>query len=104
MQLLVIKLTKEELLEDIITAMTAVGIEEAVVTESSTIQQFMGQNIPIFAGLRTETRRGGYCKMIAAKISDKAVLEELKSILSRAMIDLNDEDTGAAFVIPCEEF
>lgn len=101
MQLLFVKLLKEDLVEDIVTIMTAAGIEKACVAEASTMQQFMGRNIPIFAGLRTEIAPSSYCKIIFARVPDDDCLEEFRRLLKRAEIDLNDEETGAALALPC---
>ena len=103
MQLLFIKLAKENLLEDLITIITAAGLEHACVIDASTIQQFMGANIPLFAGLRTEIGNSTYCKVIFVRVPDTECLNEFRELLKRSQIDLNDEETGAALLMPCEK-
>ena len=103
MQLLIIKLAKEELLEDLLTALTDSGIETACIVDSSSIQKFMGQRIPIFAGLRTEMDHYSYCKVIAARVLYPESLDEFRRLLKRSIIDFIDLENGTALLIPCEE-
>ena len=103
MQLLIIKLAKEELLEDLLTALTASGLDTACIVDSSSIQKFMGQRIPIFAGLRTEMDHYSYCKVIIARILYPESLEEFRRLLKRSNIDFDDLENGTALLIPCEE-
>ena len=84
MQLLIIKLAKEELLEDLLTALTASGLDTACIVDSSSIQKFMGQRIPIFAGLRTEMDHYSYCKVIIARILYPENLDEFRRLLTQS--------------------
>jgi len=82
---LIIYICEEKYLEDIMTVLTAAGINEAFVIDSLNLTHALAYKVPIFAGLRAEIKQGPkYSKIIFATVNDNSTLKEILSVIKDA--------------------
>jgi hypothetical protein len=99
--LLTVHLYDEGALEDVLTALASLGVENAVVLDGQRMSRVLAFDVPIFAGFREEI--GGsssYCKYITALVDDEKVIDELASLLRQAGVDFEKPGTGRMYIIP----
>lgn len=100
---LLIHLYEEGTLEDVITALAGLGIEDAVVVDGQRLSQVLAFDVPIFAGFREEIgRRSSYCKVLSAIVDSPDVVDELVRYLKEAGVDFNQEGIGSMMAFPIE--
>lgn len=100
---LMIHLYEEGALEDVLTALASLGMENAVVVDGQRMSRLLAFDVPIFAGFREEVaERSSYCKVISAIADDPAVLDELLRILKGTGVDFEKEDVGLMMLLPIE--
>ncbi len=103
MKLLIIILNKVELLNDLLSVLVEVGIDQATILDSEGLGQHLAYEVPIFAGLRKlvgETK--AYNKTILALIEDSKVVTELQKLLKETNIDFTKNGTGVIFTVPVD--
>ena len=81
MHLLVIILYREDLLDEVLSALVEMEITGAPVVESTNMEQVLSEDVPIFAGLWQTTGGHGQTKMIFAPIHDPGLLDPLMALL-----------------------
>jgi len=100
---LMIHLYEEGSLEDALTALTSLGVENAVVVDGQRMSRLLAFDVPIFAGFREEVaERSSYCKVISAVVDDPAMLDELLRLLKEAGVDFEKEGVGMMMLLPIE--
>lgn len=100
MELLIIILNKVEFLNDLLSVLVEVGIDQATILDSEGLGQHLAHEVPIFAGLRSlvgETKT--YNKTILALIDDSKVVTELHKLLKKTNIDFTENGTGVIFSV-----
>ena len=91
MYLLIVILNEEKHFEDLLQSYVEVGINDATVLETQSINSMVGSQIPIFAGLKYLTGNSKpYSKTILSVISDKEKVDYLVRILNDTGIDINE--------------
>ncbi len=100
---LMIHLYEEGALEDVLTALAGLGMENAVVVDGQRMSRLLAFDVPIFAGFREEVaERSSYCKLISATADDPAVLDELLRMLKDAGVDFKKEGVGLMLLVPID--
>jgi hypothetical protein len=97
MYLLIIILHKEEYLDDVLSCLVELGIEDAVAIDSESMEKALAYKVPIFAGLRFDIGGKPFSKVILATSEDKESGKELIKLLKEVDIDL--EIPGVARII-----
>lgn len=87
MYLLMIVLNREELLDDVLSALVELGVIDATVVDSESMRGVLAYEVPIFAGLRIGGSRS-YSKTIFALVEDRDIGTEIVQLLKDIDIDL----------------
>ena len=105
MYLLIIILTKEGILEDVLSALIELGITDASILESQALGKVLAYKVPIFAGLRFGMEGGRpYSKTILALVEDKEADRKIAQLLKEVEIDLEEPGTGLIATVKVESF
>ncbi len=104
MHLLVIILYREDLLDEVLSALVELEIIGAPVVEGTSMEQVLSEDVPIFAGLWQSTGGHGQTKTIVAPIHDPGVLGSLTGLLEASGVDFRKPDLGRAFLLPVEAY
>ena len=103
MQMLFIILNREDLLDDIISAMIELEITGATILDGVGMERVLAEDVPIFAGLlRSISGSRSYNKNIVALVKQKETIEELIALLKDSDIDFMDVGVGKMFSIPVD--
>jgi hypothetical protein len=103
MYLLLITLNKEEYLDDVLSCLVELGIQDATIVETQSMENALAYKIPIFAGLRFQLGGGKpYSKTILAVTDNKNVGKEIISMLKEIDINFEEEGTGRIITIKIE--
>ena len=102
MQLLLILLYREDLLDEVLSALVELEITGAVVLDGTSMEHFLAEDVPIFAGLWQTTGGMGHTKTILAPIPNRAVLDSLTLIFEDMGVDFADPEVGRAMSIPID--
>lgn len=94
MYLLIVILNDEKHFEDLLQAYVEVGISDATVLETQSINNMVGSQVPIFAGLKYSMGDSKpYSKTILSVVGDKQQVEYFVKILDDIGIDINEAGT-----------
>lgn len=88
MYLLLIVLNKEEYLDDILSCLLELGIEDAATVDAESMERSLAAKVPIFAGLRLDLGRKPFSKIIFATSDTKDTGSEIIRLLKEVDIDL----------------
>ena len=103
MQILLIILYREDLLDDVLSALVEMEITGAVVLDGTSMEQVLSEDVPIFAGLwQTFGGGGAQAKTILAPLQDRGVLGHLVLLLKEMEADFTDPEIGRIFSIPVD--
>jgi hypothetical protein len=94
MYLLAIILHKGEHLEDVLSCLVELGIEEAVTLDSEPIKSILAYKVPIFAGLKFDLREKPFSKVIFALSENEDAGAQLVVLLKG--VGVNIEEPGVA--------
>ena len=101
---LIIHLNDRGCKEDVMLAMAAAGVLDAVVVPATSVAERMADGIPLFAGFRADlTARDTSTLVIGAVVPDEETLERLKQELLVAGVDLKTGQAGRFIVLPIAE-
>ncbi|RMH69628.1 MAG: hypothetical protein D6675_12050 [Gemmatimonadetes bacterium] len=99
--LLVIVLTDENLLDDVLSAMVECEIPDASILDGISMQEILVKEVPIFAGLLLSSKSSRFVtKVILAPLESATTATELNDVLISEQIDFTRPDVGYMFVIP----
>jgi len=99
-----IHLYEEGALEDLLTGLTSLGLDSAVVVDAQRMSRLLAFDVPIFAGMREEVgSASSYCKYISCVIDNPKILDELVHILKEAGVDFEKEGTGFMMITQIEK-
>lgn len=97
MYLLIVILHKVEYLEDILSGLVELGIEDAVTVDSEPLKKSLAYKVPIFAGLKFDFREEPFSKIILALSENEDAGEQLAIMLKEVGISL--EEPGVARIL-----
>jgi len=90
--------------EDVLLAMAAAGVLDAVVIDSRSAAERMAEGVPLFAGFRADLTAGGkYARVIGAVLPDEAAVARLKEAVMAADLDFAGGTAGRLIVLPIVE-
>ena len=103
MQLLLIILYRENLLDEVLSALVEMEITRATVLDGTSMERVLSEDVPIFAGLwETIGGGGGQTKTILASIPNRSLLESLVLLFQEVGVDFTDPEVGRLFSIPVD--
>ena len=102
MYLLIIILHKEEWLDDVLSCLIEVGIEDAITIDSESMESALAQKVPIFAGLRFGLRDRAYSKTIFAVTDNPDAGKEIVKFLKEIGINLEEKGAGRIITLRIE--
>jgi len=88
MYLLLIVLNKEEYLDDILSCLLELGIEDAATVDAESMKRSLAAKVPIFAGLRLDLGRRPFSKIVLSTSNSKDTGKEIIRLLKEVDIDL----------------
>ncbi len=98
---LIIQLKEERYMEDILLAMTDVGIQNAIIQNAVDMSSTMAFDIPIFAGFREEFgKRKTYSKVIWALVENEDAPEKLLKALQDSDVKFIKDEIGKMVLLP----
>ncbi|MFQ5867398.1 MAG: hypothetical protein ACE5IT_05325 [bacterium] len=97
MYLIMITLHKEEYLDDVLSCLVELGIEDAVTVDSESMEKALAYKVPIFAGLKFDLRGKPFSKLILAVSKNRQSGKELMTLLKEVGINL--EEPGVARIL-----
>ncbi len=105
MHYVVLHLFRAEHKEDLMLALTAHGVSEAVVVEGEAIEQALTAHVPLFAGFRAGLGGGGrvYALLVAFSVSERDEALAILRTLHDYDVDFSDPSVGRAYLMPAEE-
>jgi len=90
--------------EDVLLAMAAAGILEAVVLPARSVAERLAEGVALFAGFRADLlAQGTAALVIAAPVPDAEAAGRLKTELRRAGLDLESGADGRLVLLPVAE-
>jgi hypothetical protein len=105
MKLLFVHLKRTEFLDDLLLAMTQVGVCDPAIIEAVGGQNRLLSNVPIFASLLGgPSRRREFHRVILAPVADDTVVDRILRALSDGGIEWAAEDLGAIALLPLERW
>ncbi|MCP4546051.1 MAG: hypothetical protein GY835_06260 [bacterium] len=103
MVLLVIILSDEAYLVDILEGFIEIGITGASVLPARGMGEILSQDVPIFAGLRSLFPGGDSQHRLLFSVTERGKADEAIALIQRICGSLEERGTGIAFTIPVEE-
>ena len=104
MYLVIIILHKEEYLDDVLSALIELGVDEASIIDSQSLGSAIAYQVPIFSGLRFQMHGGRpYSKTIIGISDDPDSGKELVAILKDSGIDIETPGVGRIVVVDIKE-
>ncbi|MCK4352393.1 hypothetical protein KAW65_03185 [candidate division WOR-3 bacterium] len=97
MYLLIIILHKEEYLDDVLSCLVELGIEDAITIDSESMEKALAYKVPIFAGLRFDLKGRAYSKTVLTVTENLDTGKEVMKFLKE--IGINFEETGTGRII-----
>ena len=100
MQILLIILHREDLLDEVLSALVEMEITGVTVLEGTSMERILSEEVPIFAGLLETIGGGAHTKVILAAIERGSILEPLVLLLKEVGIDFASPEFGRIFSLP----
>ena len=102
MYLLIIILYAEEHLDDILSCLVELGLEDAVTVDSEPLKKVLAYKVPIFAGLKFDLRETPFTKLILAISENKDAGEQLLAFLKDVGVDFQKPGVGRVLTMKLE--
>lgn len=102
MYLLIIILYNEEHLDDILSCLVELGLEDAVTVDSEPLKKVLAYKVPIFAGLKFDLRETPFTKLILAVSENKDAGGQLIAFLKGVGIDFQEPGVGRVLTVKLE--
>jgi hypothetical protein len=105
-QLLVVVLHREELLDDVLSALVELELPDAVVVESRTSLELLERDLPIFAGIRSLIPGGiDFSRLVLCLVErDQLARSALGAIRALGEDEPSDsEPRNTAFLVPVND-
>jgi len=104
MYYLIIHLYQERYWNDVLLALAAEGITDALVLDATHIERALALEVPLFAGFWANMdRKSRFVKLILAPTADRAVVSRIVGTLKEEGVDLTDPAVGRLLLLPAEE-
>jgi hypothetical protein len=105
MRYVVLHLYKGENKEELMLALAAHGVSDAVVVEGEALEQALTTKLPLFAGFRAGLGGGGrvYAMVVLFAVAAPEEAISLLRTLRDYDVDFSDPTVGKAFLLPAEE-
>jgi|GEM_PF-711665 len=101
MFLMVIQLYKTEYKEDVLLALTSMGIESGSLIDGINLDQELTRDFPLFTGLvRSDSEKARFSLQITAVVENKGSAQMLMSLLKEADIDIRKEPVLRIMLLP----
>ncbi len=103
MVLLIIIMSNSEVLEELLEGFLEIGMRGATVIGAQGMGEILGQDVPIFAGLRGLFPGAEGQHRLLISVTDPAKAEEAVEMLNRVSGSIQDGGTAVAFTLPVEK-
>ena len=102
MQLLLVVLHREELLDDVLSALVELELPDAVVLESRTSLELLERDLPIFAGIRSLIPGGiDFSRLVLCIVEDDRLADQVLAEVRALGGGLpSGEPQNTAFLVP----
>jgi len=100
--LIAIVLHQVERLDDILSSLVELGVEDAVTIDAEPMKKSLAYKVPIFAGLKFDLKEDPYSKIILAVTENKDAGEQLASFLKGVGIDVSKPGVARILTIKLE--
>jgi nitrogen regulatory protein P-II 1 len=105
MQILLIILYREDLLDEVLTALVEMEISGAAVLEGTSMERVLSEDVPIFAGLWDALGGGGgQTRLVVASIQDPEIFDPLLQVLKEEGADFSNPEVGKIFTVPIDRY
>lgn len=102
MYLIIIILRKVEHLDDILSGLVELGIEDAATIDSEPLKKSLAYKVPIFAGLKFDLREEPFSKIVLAVSENKDAGEQLAILLKDVGINLKEPGVARILTLKLE--
>jgi hypothetical protein len=102
MFLIIIMLHREDFLEDILSGLVELGVDEAVAIDSEPMKKILAYKVPIFAGLKFDMREKPFSKLILALADDADVGKRLVDLLKGSGVNIEEPGVGRILTLKLE--
>ncbi len=103
MVLLIIVMSNSEFLEELLEGFLEIGVQGATVIGAQGMGEILGQDVPIFAGLRGLFPGGEGQHRLLISVTDPAKAEEAVEMLNEVSGSIEGVGTAVAFTLPVEK-
>ncbi len=102
MYLLLIILNREEYINDVLSCLLELGIEDAFTADGESMKRSLAVQVPIFAGLKFDLGRKPFSKIILATSDREETAMEMINLLKEVGIDLEVPGTSRIYTLKLE--
>jgi hypothetical protein len=104
MYYLIIHLYQDRFQDDVMLALTAEGVRDALIVDAVNMRRILAFEMPIFAGFRADlNRKRTYAKLILALVPDKETITKITEALKISGVDVEDPEVCRMIFFPVEE-
>lgn len=104
MYYMIINVYVEKYIEDILLALTEMGIKDVQVINSVNESRRLAHNIPLFAGFKEDLGEASpYGRIMFAVVKDKKIVEDFVKVLKKSGIDFLEKGLGSIVFFPIEK-
>jgi len=100
--LVAIVLHDVEHLEDILSSLLELGVEDAVTVDAEPMKKALAYKVPIFAGLKFDLKEEPFTKIILAVTENKDAGEQLAVFLKSMGIDISQPGVARILTLKLE--
>ncbi len=105
MYLLILFLYKPEYLDELISILTELGVEETSVIEGQSMNRYLAYEVPIFAGLRSQIEgKRSYTKVILSFTDDEHTGEKITALLKDTVKESSLEEICKIGILKLNKF
>jgi len=102
--LVIIQLYEERYLEDVLLALTANGLSDAVILDAMSVGEKLASEVPIFAGFRAGlVKNKMYRKIIMCTSPSRERVANFVRSLTESGVKLQEGEAGKIIVVRAEE-
>ena len=103
MHILFITLYREDLIDEVLSALVELEIGGAIVVDGTAMERILADDVPIFAGLwQTIGDSHDRVRLVMAQLTDRGQLDALFRVLLDSGVDLSDDAVGRLCLVPAE--
>lgn len=102
MYLVAIILHQVERLDDILSSLVELGVEDAVTIDAEPMKKSLAYKVPIFAGLKFDLKEEPFSKIILAVTENRGAGQQLASFLKGLGIDISQPGVARILTMKLE--